>query len=417
MLLFSLLCYAQLAQTNLQNKREKKLPEKLLPLTTSVILVILDGLRNEDLRNPRLNIPVLKSLRDRGSSVLNVESVYPSQSLPAQTTILTGMLPADHGIISDGKFDEIKGITSSERFEAVSEIKTETIWQAAKRNGLKTGAINLPFGNPADLEVQSQDENIISDWIENKPPQLLIIRFEELATSIQLNGVGSAEANAALESIDISLKKISDAIERKGKTNETTFLIVSSHGYAKVEQEFKPNVLLAKKGFLSLDAKGNITNWIATTRSFGGAAAIYFKNSKDEEKAKDIENSFIEIYKQEASPIWRIISKKDAAKLGADPRAVFFIETAPGVLISEQTLGKKVMEKLKPTSSRAISGYLPSRSEMRGVLITAGKGIKPKTQIEYARLSDIAPTIARLLGFELKASRGHVLSEILIQPK
>ena len=410
---FSVCSEAQQNPTQLQSKREKKLSEKATPLTSYVILVSIDGLRNEDLTNPKLNLPTLKSLRDRGSFVLNVESVYPSQSLPAHATILTGMFPSDHGIVSDWKFDEKTGGTSTEKYEAASDMKTDSIWQAAKRGGLKTAAINFPLVNEAELDFSSQDINSAPTWVEKNRPQLTMLRFDGLANSIQRYGLGSAEATAALEIIDSSLKKISDAVESAGITNETTFLVVSSHGYAKVEQEFRPNVILAKKGFLTLDTA--TTNWIATVRSSGGGAAVYLKDAKNEETAKEVAKVFAEIHKQESSPIWRIISQKDAAKLGADPRAAFFLEAAPGFLISEQTTGKKTTEKLNATAGQATSGYLPSRSEMRGALIVAGKGIKPKTQLEYARLIDLAPTIARLLGLELKASRGHVISEMLLQ--
>ena len=412
-ILFSVCGEAQQRATNLQNKREKKSSEKAVPLTSHVLLISIDGLRNEDLSKTNLNLPSLKSLRERGSFILNVESVYPSQSLPAHATIVTGMFPSDHGIVSDWKFDEKTGRSATEKYEAASDIKTDTIWQAAKRGELKTVAINFPLMNEAELDFKSQDISSALAWVEKNRPQLTMIRFDGLANSIQRYGLGSAEATAALEIIDSSLKKILEAVERAGITNETTFLVVSSHGYAKVEQEFRPNVMLAKIGFLPLDTA--TTNWIATVRASGGGAAIYLRDAKNEEMAKAVTKVFEEIYKQESSPIWRILSQKDAAKLGADPRAAFFIEAAPGFLISEQTTGKKTTEKLNATAGQATSGYLPSRSEMRGTLIVAGKGIKPKTQIEYARLIDIAPTIARLLGLELKASRGHVISEMLLQ--
>ena len=409
LLLLSLCVFAQ----SDPSKREKKAKEKPLPLTSHVILISIDGLRFEDLNNPKLNIPALKNLRDRGSFALNIESVYPSQSIPAHATIVTGMLPADHGITADASFDEKKGLTSADNYHLASEFKADTIWQAARRAGLKTAALNFPMTKKAEIDFASQTS--VTDLIEKNRPQLLLIKFDEIAISLQRFGVGSVEAKVAVENVDAALKTILDSVERAGLTNETTFLLVSSHGYAKVEQEFRPNVILARKGFLTADASGNITSWIAATHASGGAAAIYLQDQHNEETAKVLEEIFTEIHKKEGSPIWRVISKKDAAKLGSDPRAALFLEAAPGFVISEQVTGKKVIDKLEMSAGRSASGYLPSRSEMRGMLIAAGKGIKPKTQIEYARLVDIAPTIARLLGLELKASRGHAISGILVQ--
>ncbi len=408
LVLFLALCI--FAQTD-PAKRDKK--AKPPPLTSHVILISIDGLRIEDLTNPKLNLPTLKALQERGAFALNIESVYPSQSIPAHATIVTGMLPADHGITADAPFDEKKARTSAEKYHLASELKADTIWQAAKRAGLKTAAINFPLTEKAEIDFASKTS--AAEVIEKNHPQLLMMKFDEVVLSLQRFGIGSIEAIKAIEKVDAFLKTILDSVERAGLMNETTFLIVSSHGYAKVEQEFRPNLILARKEFLTTDASGNITSWIAATRTSGGAAAIYLQDQQNEETAKTLEEIFTEIHRKEASPIWRVLSKKDAAKLGADPRAALFLEAAPGFVISEQTVGKKLTDKLDSSAERVASGSLPSRSEMRGMLIAAGKGIKPKTHIEYARLVDIAPTIARLLGLQLKASRGHVISAILIQ--
>lgn len=396
------------AQTD-PTRRVKKI--KPPPLTSHVILISIDGLRIDDLNNPKFHLPTLKNLRDRGSSALNVESVYPSQSLPAHATMVTGMLPADHGVTADHAFDEKTGQSSTEKYRLASELKADTIWQAAKRAGLKIATSNFPLTEKAEIDFIAQTSGA---ELKNRP-QLLLIKLDEVANSLQQFGVGSVEAKTAIEKVDATLKTILDSVERAGLTNETTILLVSSHGYANVEQEFRPNVMLARKGFLTVDATGTITSWIAATQTSGGAAAIYLQDANNEETAKALEEIFAELHKKDGSPIWRVLAKKDAAKLGADPRAALFLEAAPGFVISEQATGKKLIDKLGSSAERAASGYLPSRSEMRGMLIAAGKGIKPKTQIEYARLVDIAPTIARLLGFEMKASRGHAISGILVQ--
>ena len=386
-----------------QTKREKKPKEKPQSMTSHVILISIDGLRIEDLDNPKINIPTLKALRERGAFALNVESIYPTQNLPAHATMVTGMFPSDHGITSDYHFDEQAGITAPEKRFSGSELKTDSIWQAAKRAGLKTATINSPITEKAEVDFNSQEINSAAEFIEKNRPNLTLVYFDDFL--------------AAPEKFDALLKQIINSVERAGITNETTFLIVSGHGYAKVEQEFRPNLVLAKKGFLTTNKNGEINSWIAVAQSFGGSAAIYLKDEQNEQAIKSLAEIFEEIHETEGSPITRVISRKALSRLGSNPRAAIFIEAAPGFIFSEKATGKKPIEKLTDKADRSASGYLPSRYEMRGALIAAGKGIKPKTQIEYAQLVDIAPTIARLLGLELKASRGHIISEILIQQK
>ena len=351
-------------------------------ITSKIILISIDGLKTEDLNNPRLNIPNLKYLREKGILTLNVESVYPSLNLPAYASLISGMYPSDHGVVSDFIFDEEKGISSDNKY---SDIKSDKIWQAAKRAGIKTAAINFPFTKNEEIDFKS--DSITDEAI--KQAQLILIRLD-----------------SNLEASDLLIKKILELT----KADEATFIIVSPNGSAKADQEFHPNQILAKKGFLTFDSHSKIKDWIAVSHSSEGSAAIYLKDQNNEEAAKSIEGIFREIQLQDHSPVSRIVTKKEAAKLGADPRAAFFIEAAPGVIFSESGSGKKTVEKIAP---RTVTGYLPSRSEMRGTLIVTGKGVKTKTNIEYARIVDIAPTIARLLGIELKSSRGHIISEIL----
>ncbi len=395
-----------------QTKREKKVKEKPLPLTSQVILISLDGLQIEDLKNPKLNLPTLKYFSESGTYARNVESVYPTTSLPAHASLLTGMLPADHGITAEYLFNEQTGKSAPEKSATANEIKTDSILLAAERGGLKVAAWNFPLTENAEAKKSASASDLLTNFHE----KIDLLRFDEYSAAQQKFGINSIEAITALEKIDQTLAQILAQAEKSGNKNEITWLIVSTHGNAKVEQEFRPNLLLAKKGFLTLDAQGNIKSWIATSRSSGGAAAIYLQDANNEEAIKDVQKIFIEEQEKEASALWRVIDKKSAAKLGADPRAAFFIEAAPGFLISEQTTGKKITDKLSASAPKAAAGYAPSKSEMRGFLIAAGKGIKPKTQIEYAQIIDVAPTIARLLGIELKASRGHVISSILIAP-
>lgn len=437
-------------------------------LASHVILISIDGMRADYVVNPdtyKLRIPNLRALRGKGAYAVGAESVYPSLTYPAHTTIVTGMLPADHGITTNRVFDEQSGEQTPAWHWFANEIKTETIWGAAKRAGLVTAAVgypvtagaaidfNLPeifnapgsdaeppirrYANPPELlgeisEALKVDASKLSSFsldlasfetadrirtdataylIEKHHPDLLLLHLVALDDAQHKHGPFSAEALAELERIDELLKRIIDATERAGIANETAFFIVSDHGFMKVEREFHPNVVLAKKGLLTVDAKGKITSWRAAAQSFGGSAAIIVKDPKDEKTAKEAEEAFTETFKQPDSPIWRIVSRRDLSRLGADPRAAFYIEAAPLTIFAAHNNGSATSK----SSERGAHGYLPSRFEMRASFIASGRGIKPGVKLEYTRLMDVAPTIARLLGLEMRATRGKVISEAIAQ--
>lgn len=452
-------------------QRTQTAPAKAKPqkLASHVILISIDGMRADYVVNPdtyKLRIPNLRALRGKGAYAVGAESVYPSLTYPAHTTMVTGMLPADHGITTNRVFDEQSGEQTPAWHWFAKEIKTETIWDAAKRAGLVTAAVgypvtagaainfNLPeifnvpgsesaeppirrYANPPELLDELSNElkvdaskmasftldlasfetadRIRTDatayLIEKRHPNLLLLHLVSFDQAQHKLGPFSAEALAVLERIDELLKRIIDATERAGIANETALFIVSDHGFMKVEREFHPNVVLAKKGLLTVDAKGKITSWRAAAQSFGGSAAIIVKDPKDEKTAREAEEAFTEIFKQPDSPIWRIVSRRDLSRLGADPRAAFYIEAAPMTAFASHNNGAAISK----SSERGAHGYLPSRFEMRAALIASGRGIKPGVKVEYARLMDIAPTIARLLGLEMRATRGKVISEVIAQ--
>jgi predicted AlkP superfamily pyrophosphatase or phosphodiesterase len=208
------------------------------------------------------------------------------------------------------------------------------------------------------------------------------------------------------------VKEIVDAAESSRIAEETTFILVSDSGASKVEKEFNPNVLLAKKEWLASDGHGRITSWRAVAQSFGGSAAVFVKDPKDEDFIREIEKFFTGQSGKTDSPIWRVITMREATKLGADPRAALYLDAAPSYAITAKPTGSPVTN-LSKGADRTARGYSPSRVETRALFVIAGKGIKSGAQTPYARLIDIAPTVARLLGLELKTARGRVISEVI----
>lgn len=460
-----------------QQPKPTPTPNKPRPpkLTSHVVLISISGLRADDVNNAetlRLKIPTILALRMKGSYAAGVESVYPSQSLPAHASIATGVLPADHGISSDYPFDEQTGMQSAAPHRSAKQIKADTIWEAAKREGLTTAAIGYPLTVDARINfnlpdapeeqaaagsippelinevlsalkikseaipLESKAANLIHQThddfkaeaaayiIEKHRPNLLLVNFTSLdlaqrrfgnISSLDLSrrgfGMRPGETQTVMELIDSLIKKIVSAVERAKLGDETTFLIVSDHGSSEIEREFRPNALLARKGFLKTGESGNVKSWRAVVQSFDGSAAVFLKNPQDETAAREVEKVFVELEKDSDNPIWRITSRRDAARLGVDPRVALYLDAAPRYKISSRANGSVIAK----TDERAAHGYLPSRAEMRATLVAAGKGIKANQRIEYARLIDIAPTLVRLLGLEMKSARGRVLSEVITQ--
>ncbi len=365
-------------------------------LTARVVLVSILGLGADflgDAIEKSASIPNLARAREEGAAAAMLEGVYPSLISPAHATILTGMLPADHGIFSDHPFDDVSGSTVQSEEWKLTDIKSGTILESAARAGISIQSRGFPFLG------ESASASDAGTAIE-------LHTFRELDAAETRYGPDSREAIAALEEIDRKLAPILAAAKDKA-----TVLILTDSGRERIEHEFRPNVILAKKKFLSATSEGTIAAWRAVCQSFGGSAGVRVKDPADEKLIAEIEKVFQEEHKKSESPVGRLIDKKTAARLGADPGIAFYIDASPLYTISEKAAG----DTRNDARVKGGAGHVPSRSSLRGVLIAWGTGIKPGVRLEYARLVDIAPTVARLLGLELKTARGRVLNEVLIQ--
>jgi predicted AlkP superfamily pyrophosphatase or phosphodiesterase len=391
------------------------------PISSHVILIAIEGLRSDFVtgaESKRLNIPTIQALRSRGSYAVGIESVFPTQSVPAYASMITGSPPADHGLTSDYSFDQESASISVEPHKLAGEIKIETIFDLARRANLVTAAVGFPGAgapimfNQPDVAADFVKAAAAAEIIERHCPNLLMVNFTSFDEAQRRHGLLSAESIKAMEAIDDFVKKIIDAAEKFEMAEEATFILVSDSGSSKIEKEFNPNVLLAKKGWLTSDGQGRVTSWLAVAQSFGGSAAVFVKDPKDEKFIREVETFFTQHAEKPDSPIWRIITRREATKLGADPRVALYLDAAPLYAITAKTTGSPVTN-LSKGADRAVRGYAPSRVEMRALFVIAGKGIKSGAQTPYARLIDVAPTVARLLGLEMKTARGRVISEVL----
>ena len=58
-------------------------------------------------------------------------------------------------------------------------------------------------------------------------------------------------------------------------------------------------------------------------------------------------------------------------------------------------------------------GPLPEEPKLHTGLILHGAGVRGGASIDRARLIDVAPTVAQLLGIDMKDVEGRVLSDLL----
>lgn len=399
-----------------------------------------------------LKIPTLRRLMREGAMAA-VIGVYPSVTYPSHTTIVTGATPARHGIVNNTLFEPPPMKPTGSWFWFARDIKADTLWDAAARRGLSVGLVSWPvstgagdwnvpeiwkpgtrpfesrdtvreYARPRGLieEVESADADLFKRLtpdegddmrtrfaeyiIAHKRPQLMLVHLFDLDHFEHDHGPFTPQAFAILEKVDGYVERLLAAASRAGTLDETAVLVVSDHGFMRISKTIHPLVVLERAGLLKAERDGAgkkvVTDWRAMPYVAGGACFIILRDPQDAEALARAREAF-RPYMQQG--ILRIINKNELELLGADPRAAFALDANEGYAFG----GSFAEDAVGPSSSRGTHGYLPTLPDYRASFIAAGAGIGRKGKIGEIRMIDIGPTVARLLGLELRDAQGRAL--------
>ena len=422
-------------------------------LAQHVIVISIDGLRPDyylPLPTRQAKMPALDGLRARGSWADGVVGQFPSLTYPSHTSLATGARPAKHGVVQNTRFDPAGG---GGWFFENETLKIPALWDAAKAVGLTTSGISwpvtvgakidylLPETNQAPRETTwldlmrkqstpglvdavvarlgSFEPNANRDYkerdrfsvagaaviLEKYRPNLMMIHLVEADTAQHEFGPNSAEAIAALSRIDSAVAAILQSVETAGIAAQTAVIITGDHGFYRVHSAFQPNVVLREAGLLATDANGRITSWQAIAHR----SAIRLKDPNDTALAARVETLFRNLASGQYRGMFRVVGRDEIAEYEGDPEALLFLEPAEGYTTAAGTSGGFLVA----SSRHGDHGYMPDSPAMHTGLIAAGAGIQQGIGMPRARQIDIAPTAARLLGFELPQAEGTAIVGIL----
>ena len=421
-----------------------------------VVLVSIDGFAAYHLLNEELELPNIRRLIREGAWAASSETVFPSVTHPSHTTIVTGVEPRLHGVLSNGLTNRETGESFHPTNKARKEIvKVPTLFDAAKKKGLATAAFfwpetkddpsvdfNVPEvftpehkGEKASVDAAVLDElrkggapiDLYFEWfgsermpaadmilaeaaahaIRTHKPGLLAIHILATDEAQHAHGPHHYLAQAALTNADACVGVLIEAVEAAGLTGSTTFIVTADHGFHSVEWEMNIRPAFEKAG-------------LADKLQFGGggwSAALVRKNSFD--RGADQTKLDAVLAELEKHPrINRVVRPDDMHALG-QPRWEEDVHAAGEYLIVPDidtyltTKPGGAMERTRRAAPAHSHGYLPTHPRMYPALLLSGAGIRKGALLGHVRNMDIAPTVARLLGLEMPKMSGRVLEEAL----
>jgi predicted AlkP superfamily pyrophosphatase or phosphodiesterase len=416
---------------------------------TTVLMISVDGLKPEyvfEADAHGLKIPFLRSLLREGSYARGVTGVWPTVTYPSHTTLLTGLLPAEHGIYSNLEFDPEHKYADAWYWYA-RQIRAPTLWQAARDAGLSTASVGWPVSvgaqvdflipeiwrsfrlaadlNPSDVllvAALSRPEGMLEkmqqrlgpymrgndpsppgdeiktrfalDILRLQKPKFMTIHLSSLDEEEHFHRPFSAEANAALEAIDAELAQLFAA--SRANDPKAIALVVSDHGFAPITH--RVNLMLP---FLHAGLIESSGAWQAQPWGAGGMAAIMLKDPGDQHVIGQVRELLRDLQSDPHNGVAEVLEGDAIKQRGAFPGAAFLVVMKLGYYVIGDATSALVGDIAGTLGSH---GFSPEYPEMRAAFFIAGAEIARQRDLGVIDMRQIAPTVAQLLKVHLPSA-------------
>ena len=418
-----------------------------------VVIISIDGFRPDFYLDPSWSTVNMRQLASKGVCAESVRGIFPSVTYPSHTTLITGCFPDKHGIYFNTAISP-EGNPGGWIYQ-FSKIKTETLWEAARKAGITTASVSWPvsvdapyidynipefwsFENPMDrreatrlhatprglfeetskyatgememndfnLTSLSMDENLsrIAGYILRKyKPGLLTIHLPNTDGAEHKQGRTGELVSRTIAGADHAVSVIVDALTKAGIFEKTAIIITGDHGFVTTHTAIAPNVWLTEKGVIKGVAKK------AYFFSAGGSAFLHLKD-KNDSATLELIRSMLRTLPESQKEMFRVISRSEMDRFGADPDAVLALSANEGFCFSNKTDGP-----LLTAANGGKHGYFPDFPDISTGFIGYGPGFKQGVVIPAFGLEDVAPTAAYLLGIRMNKTDGTVLPGMMEQ--
>ncbi|MDP4153949.1 MAG: ectonucleotide pyrophosphatase/phosphodiesterase [Bacillota bacterium] len=425
-----------------------------------LIVISMDAMVGEDLEYLK-EMDNFKMLMQNCARINKVRTIYPSNTYPVHVSIMTGAYPNKTGVTANEEFIVGERRLPWNWFSNV--IKTQTIFDYAKKAGLKTASVFWPVtGNLKSVDYlvdeywsQGPDDSFedvfrrsgsseevmnkavihnlpllverkhpkadrfvfacACDMIKEFKPDLLMLHPANVDGARHDTGLFTESVTESLCWCDKWLGDIIKATKDAGVYDETNFVVLSDHGQLEIRRMVKPNVIFRENGLIRTDKNGKITDWDAYMLAGGLSAYIYLKDPSNRKVYDKVKNLLYTMKDQEVYGFSEVFTTEEINEKEHLSGDFSFVLETDGYTSFGNGWQRPYVRDTNPGEyhfAHGSHGHHPDKGP-QPIFLAMGPDFKAGAELERRPIVDEAPTFAKILGFDMPTADGKPLVELL----
>jgi predicted AlkP superfamily pyrophosphatase or phosphodiesterase len=346
-----------------------------------------------------MEVPTLQKLASDGVLAEYMKPAFPTLTFPNHYSIVTGLYPAEHGIVANTMYDpEFKAQFSTANREENTKARWwggEPIWNTAEKQGIKAACFFWPGSEapingirPSHWKPYNNDEpyqnrvDTVLSWLDiptiNRP-RLITLYFSKTDVMGHSYGPASDSVRAAA--------KLVQGIELRKLQNQVNLIVVSDHGMDALSTE-RINFL---DDYINMDWPsrtifGEVTNFFVKPEKMDSLLAGF--NSKP--------HPHFQVYKKSETPErWHF---RDNRRIG------------DVVVVSEESwynTTRSNFQKQKNTLIKGAHGWDNDEVNMRATFLAKGPAFAVGKTVPPFENINVYKLICTILGLQPANNHGQ----------
>jgi predicted AlkP superfamily pyrophosphatase or phosphodiesterase len=220
-----------------------------------LILISIDGFRWDYLQ--KYDVPTLRALAAAGVHATRMTPSFPSKTFPNHYTLVTGLYPAHHGIVSNWFFDpEFKETFGMSKPASNAEARWwggEPVWITAEKQGVRSASYFWPGSEVENHGLRpslykhfdgkmpsAKRVDGLLEWLDLPPaqrPRFCTLYFDVVDHAGHTFGPIAPETAAAAKEVDQAVARLLAGLESRGLRQTTNLVIVADHGMSECDPD------------------------------------------------------------------------------------------------------------------------------------------------------------------------------------